>query len=318
MNTSKIFTRFGMLLIAIFLGVNISRAQPIWPPEGVNIPGDWNGWTNYPAAGPFLSNVHTGGTNTLIEQGTRRYSTTFQATTTGGEFLFTSGPLSNPWGNKWTAVTVSMNTIQDYIFQGSGNNSIVTSIGKYYSINFKDSGYNNTKGIVMETSNQPITFSSVTQSPANGSVFGSTPVTVNIVASSGPSPEEIIYVRYSTDNYTNSTLVPVTFTGVNGTATIPAQAGGTNVNYYVLSTTVANPAISDIDMYTLRYNNNGSTYGYTVSSGNPSYNVTFQVNMSEQTVSASGVHIAGSFQGWNPSSTQMTDADNDGIYTYTA
>lgn len=41
------------------------------------------------------------------------------------------------------------------------------------------------------------------------------------------------------------------------------------------------------------------------------------VNMSQQTVSANGVHIAGNFQGWNPSSTAMTDANGDGIYEYT-
>ena len=43
-------------------------------------------------------------------------------------------------------------------------------------------------------------------------------------------------------------------------------------------------------------------------------NVTFRVNMANQTVSANGVHLAGSIQGWNASSTPMTDADSDGIY----
>ncbi len=41
------------------------------------------------------------------------------------------------------------------------------------------------------------------------------------------------------------------------------------------------------------------------------------VNMNQQTVSTNGVRIAGNFQGWNPSSTQMTDANGDGIYEYT-
>ena len=41
------------------------------------------------------------------------------------------------------------------------------------------------------------------------------------------------------------------------------------------------------------------------------------VNMNQQTVSPNGVHIAGNFQGWNPSSTQMTDVNGDGIYEYT-
>jgi hypothetical protein len=45
--------------------------------------------------------------------------------------------------------------------------------------------------------------------------------------------------------------------------------------------------------------------------------VNFSVDMHLQTVSPNGVHIAGNFQGWNPSSTAMVDAGN-GIWTYTA
>jgi hypothetical protein len=45
-------------------------------------------------------------------------------------------------------------------------------------------------------------------------------------------------------------------------------------------------------------------------------NVTFQVDMSDQTVSPEGVHLAGVFQGWDPGATLMTDNGN-GIWTYT-
>jgi hypothetical protein len=45
-------------------------------------------------------------------------------------------------------------------------------------------------------------------------------------------------------------------------------------------------------------------------------NVTFRVDMSEQTVSSLGVHIAGSFQNWNPGSTLMTHQGSN-IYAYT-
>jgi hypothetical protein len=38
--------------------------------------------------------------------------------------------------------------------------------------------------------------------------------------------------------------------------------------------------------------------------------VTFQVNMQDQTVSANGVHLAGNFQGWDAASTEMTDVDH--------
>ncbi len=44
-------------------------------------------------------------------------------------------------------------------------------------------------------------------------------------------------------------------------------------------------------------------------------NVTFQVDMSEQIVAPEGVHIAGSFQGWDPAGTLMTDMGN-GIWSY--
>lgn len=47
------------------------------------------------------------------------------------------------------------------------------------------------------------------------------------------------------------------------------------------------------------------------------YSVTFRVDMSNETVSADGIHIAGSFQGWDPGATLMSDAGNN-IYEYTA
>ena len=46
--------------------------------------------------------------------------------------------------------------------------------------------------------------------------------------------------------------------------------------------------------------------------------VTFMVNMSNQTVSPNGVHIAGDFQNWNPATSIMTDLDADGTYEFTA
>ena len=52
-----------------------------------------------------------------------------------------------------------------------------------------------------------------------------------------------------------------------------------------------------------------------------SIEVTFNVNMAWEVangaISADGIHVAGSFQGWNPGSTEMTDPDGDGIYSVT-
>jgi hypothetical protein len=39
--------------------------------------------------------------------------------------------------------------------------------------------------------------------------------------------------------------------------------------------------------------------------------------MLNEVVSSNGVHVAGNFQGWSPSATEMTDTDGDGIYEVT-
>ena len=56
----------------------------------------------------------------------------------------------------------------------------------------------------------------------------------------------------------------------------------------------------------------------------PNVDLTFQVDLSQQTISPNGIHVAGNFQGaagfgsdWNPSSSPMSDPDGDGIYTLT-
>ncbi|MED5426592.1 MAG: CBM20 domain-containing protein, partial [Candidatus Neomarinimicrobiota bacterium] len=45
--------------------------------------------------------------------------------------------------------------------------------------------------------------------------------------------------------------------------------------------------------------------------------VTFQVDMSNETVNENGVHVAGSMQGWDPAATALSDEDADGIYSVT-
>ena len=56
-------------------------------------------------------------------------------------------------------------------------------------------------------------------------------------------------------------------------------------------------------------------FGSCAPCGNPA-EVTFQVDMSEQTVAAEGVHVAGNFQGWNPESTELLPI-GEGVYAVT-
>jgi hypothetical protein len=43
--------------------------------------------------------------------------------------------------------------------------------------------------------------------------------------------------------------------------------------------------------------------------------IKFQVNMTGQTISSNGVHLAGGFQGWNPATTLMTNGGSGNIYS---
>ncbi len=49
----------------------------------------------------------------------------------------------------------------------------------------------------------------------------------------------------------------------------------------------------------------------------PQVAVTFRVDMTQETTAAEGVHLAGSFQGWEPGTTPMNDDDGDDIWELT-
>ncbi|HUM47816.1 MAG TPA: hypothetical protein PLD84_12875, partial [Chitinophagales bacterium] len=135
-------------LFFLFLCVSASRqgsAQNIFVPEGLNLPGTWDAFTNppnkavYRMANPPGTSIEVpcgtdvvGGTinlfNNLYPSGqlaTSMYRASFAAADAGGagnyNFLLTSGPCSNFFQNKWsrsniafTGVGVTLNTVQTY------------------------------------------------------------------------------------------------------------------------------------------------------------------------------------------------------------
>lgn len=297
-------------------------AQYLYEPEGINMPGNWNGWTNVPTNNTVLANPSqvSGGQLIKISTGTVRWRAIFSAASSGGnvvdgnhDFKFSSGPTGSPWNNQWGGTGVTMNTLQTHFIGAGGNSNITLTNGKWYTMNYIDNGYNNAQAIFMETSSQPVLLSSSSQAPTNGNVTDTDAVVVTVNTSAAPSAEEIVYVRWTNNNFTTSTLVPVSFTGAVGTATIPAQAAATQVDYYFFSTTVTSPPVADADKVTIRFLNAGpGNYTYTVNTPLPQVNITFQVDMSQQTVGGS-VYISGSFNGWAPA--LMTNGGG-GLYTY--
>lgn len=268
------------ILALALVGASLTSSAQIFEPEGLNMPGAWNSWVNPPNV-PALGGIQVAGGTLLLntQLPTRRYQTTIHVANPGGDitggaffWLFTSGPTGTPYANKWSNANVTINTLQTYTFGHSNNNTVTVTNGKYYTVNFRDVGYLNTDAIFMETSSVPMSITGVTQNPLPGSVTDADPVQVTVTTNANPSSEEIVYVRYSTDNFVTSSLLPVTIATMSGSTTIPTQTGGTSVKYYVMTTTVPTPS-SDHDMYTIRHDNNGgSNYSYTVPA--PVYTVT--------------------------------------------
>lgn len=308
-------------LLFLTMMISLPSFGQVFNGEGINMPGAWNGYTNPPAAGSVFGNVQSAPGNGIQLLPSGIYQTTFATPTDVADgsyaWLFTSGPGGNPYANKWVEVNVAMNTIQTYVFQGGPDNNITLAPSRWYTMNFENTGYTNTRGIFMETSAAPVTISSVSQLPAAGSVGATDVVAVTANLSAAPSAEEIIYLRYSTNSFATSTIVAMTGAGATVTANIPAQAAATGVSYYIFSSTVVAPATGDADLVTINANTNGgSNYNYTVNAVS-NWDITFRVNMQNETVGGN-VYLAGNFNGFSTVADPMTEtAPGSGIYEIT-
>lgn len=159
------------------------------------------------------------------------------------------------------------------------NTTCTTSGSMYYNVpstsyNYifksKDAGSAPTGQVVFfEVQGTVQSVSSVSQSPAAGSVNPSSPVTVTANLSGALSTGQAVYLRYTNDAYATSTVVQMTGSGTTYTAAIPTSMHGQNktVSYYVFTSGTANVAGngSNADFYTINLNNNGgSNYSYTI------------------------------------------------------
>ena len=279
----------GILVFICQSFFSLSARAQIYAPEGINMPGSWNTWHNPPTNLALASSTQvTGGRVVKITTGTPRWQTIFSVGATasdlvGGtyEWLFTSGPATNYFANKWKGVKVTMNTLQTYtydvsaslppnppahgqntnIYQSSGNDSVTLVNGNWYSVNWEDLGYINSRAIFMKTSAQPVNFASVS---LPGVVIPNAAASVTVTTAVPKSPEEIVYLRYTTDAWATSTALAVTMSGTTGSVSIPGQVLGTTVSYYAFSSTIAN-LTANFDLCTIKFiNNAGLNYSYTV------------------------------------------------------
>jgi hypothetical protein len=259
------------LVLIFIIGWSKNSRSQIYEPEGINMPGSWNAWTNPPANNLALasSTQVSGGKIEKIDNGTLRWQTILKVKATGGDltagtypWLFTSGPATSAFQNKWSAVNVIIDSLQTYTKEGSTDNSITLEDNYYYTMNWEDAGYVNTRAIFMKTSGEPVEVDSVS---IPTTVLPNTPVQIAVKLSGPPSPEEKIYVRYSTDAWVTSTAIKsVQITGNMAYVDIPGQATGTVVSYYAFTSSIDNIQ-ANYDLLTIFFNNNeGANYSFTV------------------------------------------------------
>jgi len=261
------------IIIALFL--QFSAIAQIYAPEGLNMPGSWDNWTNPPENLNFAGSAQTSnGLVQLVDLQNSIYQTRFYVDDNGGTissgeylFKFTSGPMTNIWQNQWGNVTIAMNSIQEYTYGVGGNdepshNTIQLANNKWIVMNWDNVAYENTSAIFMELSSEPVMINSLTQTPI---LPGSTDeVEIGISISNTPAPEEKFYLRYTTNNWSSSNLIEFAFNASTGTAIIPAMTDGTEIEYYAFSTIFDNPT-SNFDLITISVeNNDGDNYEYAI------------------------------------------------------
>ena len=309
------------IYLVIFVFVDFRLNAQVYEPEGINIPGAWNNWTNSNDAST-MDNFRLqkrnfgGGQYTTTLQISSDLSQTPDATPGTYEWLFTSGPNTGLYNNKWgTSSDISFVTINPVFHQGANNTTTVED-NSYYTITFKDQGYTNTDFSIQKLSQQPITFENIIGVPTT-SVSPSTSVDVKVILSSSKASEEKIYLRYSIDDFVTSSAIEFTsFNGDTGIVKIPAITSNNNtiVKFYILSTTVDKSLWGqNVDLFTLSYlNNSSSNYTYTV------LELPSQVSLSSPSDDASGVVLQPTLS-WS-SSARSTEYDvqvsTDGFSSY--
>ena len=128
-------TLIPLLLLLSLLNPIVLTGQ-IYEPDGLRMPGDWNGWTNTTGMGGVFDLQK-------VQSGTPRWQTTFQYTGSTGaqQFKFVSTSFSDPWGNQWAGNSaISMNGFSTVTYgtPSDPNNKADVVQNKWYTVVFED------------------------------------------------------------------------------------------------------------------------------------------------------------------------------------
>jgi hypothetical protein len=150
-----------------------------------------------------------------------------------------------------------------YYYGNMGTNGAIyftVTNTKYYVVKSrKDPSNSNANFSVQELSAAPVTITAVTDNFKSAG----TSMDVFITLSGSKSTEEKIFVRYTTDNWSTSSITSAaTGSGTSYTATIPAGGvtGTSDNKYYVFTTTLSSPSTSEADLVAINYYDNTGNF----------------------------------------------------------
>jgi pullulanase-type alpha-1,6-glucosidase len=239
-------TLFAALVVLLILVSLPGLSERIASAAGEEVRGELNGW----GATPWLMSNSLGGT--FI------YSTG-QVTTASDSFSeFKFFKSSNLWYGNGQFVTFGQ--IFGGLSTAGGNSGFSHTQNRYYV--YKWNG--NDRGVIFQLDGAAANITGVSHSPAV--VTSADSVSVNATLS-GPLPGgQAVWLRYTTNNFATSSVIKMTGSGVNYSATIPAQAAGASVIFYIFTSgDVAAIAPGDADLMTINAaTNSGANYSYTV------------------------------------------------------
>jgi Carboxypeptidase regulatory-like domain len=263
----KVQTLVFILTMCLFSQILVN-AQNIFSGERVQVVGSFNGYVTTPYGTDYRTTTYrrvttTSGTPT---DGRGQWTTTINLQSSGGDatpinmpggggngFLFISGPAANRFLNKWVFSGVGQGNVDSVngisAFNSGNDMGLNMSTAGYYTFVFNDCGYTQTNAryYVGYTTNLPVTVTRSSQSAT------ATTATVNITTNVMPSPQEKIYVRYTTgadfSGAGTSTTVQATGSGTSYTANFPL--GGVTNRYYVFTSTLslAQVSLADADFF---------------------------------------------------------------------
>jgi pullulanase/glycogen debranching enzyme len=240
------------LLIVILLAITgLSTIQPV-AAANEQARGELNGW----GATVWSMGASLGGS--FI------YATDQITAANDAESEFKFFKDTNQWFGKDAPNNITFGAIFTGVSTGGGGerNLRFNHIQNSYYV-FKWNGAD--RGALFQLTAAPVNITAVSQSPTNPNASQS--VTVSATTSAPPPAEQALWLRYALNgNWSGSTVVKMSGSGLNYSAIIPAQSNGTAVSYYIFSSgDVASITGSDADLMTITYNNNsGANYGYTV------------------------------------------------------